>query len=157
MGIASIIKDDYYWMGEAIAQAKLAQQQGEVPVGAVLVANNECIASAFNQPISTNDPTAHAEMLVLREAAKQLNNYRLLDTTLYVTLEPCAMCAMAMVHARVGRLVYGAKEPRSGAAGSVFNLVHHEKLNHKIQWDDGIRAGECEQLLQDFFQIRRTE
>lgn len=150
-----MIKDDHYWMREAIALAEKAHAKGEVPVGAVLVKDNQLIAAAYNQPIQHRDPTAHAEILVLRAAGQALQNYRLMDTTLYVTLEPCPMCAAALVHARVKRLVYGARDLRCGAAGSVFNLVHSPALNHHIDWSDGILAQECEALLSGFFQTRR--
>jgi len=119
-------------MGRAMELAREAADNGEVPVGAVLVKDGEIIAEGFNHPIGLNDPTAHAEIMTLRRAGLALENYRLVDTTLYVTLEPCAMCAGAMVHARVKRLVYGATEPRTGAAGSIVNIVEHDALNHRM-------------------------
>lgn len=142
-------------MARALELAREAERAGEVPVGAVIVKNGEIIAEGWNRPISTNDPTAHAEMVALRAAGIHLNTYRLLDTTLYVTLEPCAMCAGAMVHARVKRLVYAAPDPRAGAAGSIFNVVQHEALNHRIQTEGGLMAEECAAMLRAFFRARR--
>jgi len=138
-------------MARALELARQAQGQGEVPVGAVIVYNGEIIGEGFNQPITLADPSAHAEMQAMRKAARRLDNYRLSDTTLYVTLEPCAMCAGAMVHARIKRLVYGAADPKTGATGSVFNLVQAEQLNHQLEVDGGIMDRECGELLRDFF------
>ncbi|PIQ43998.1 MAG: tRNA adenosine(34) deaminase TadA [Gammaproteobacteria bacterium CG11_big_fil_rev_8_21_14_0_20_46_22] len=146
---------DEEFMHEALAQARLAELAGEVPVGAVLVKEGHIIAKAHNQPISECDPTAHAEIQVLRQAAKALGNYRLLDTTLYVTLEPCAMCAMALVHARVKRLVFAASDPRTGACGSVFQLASNEALNHRLSIESGVLAESASSLLQAFFKSRR--
>jgi tRNA(adenine34) deaminase len=146
---------DEHFMREALRFAAEAEANGEVPVGAVLVAEGEIIASGANAPISQVDPTAHAEIQVLRKGAGVLDNYRLTDTTLYVTLEPCPMCAGAMVHARVGRLVYGCADPRSGAAGSVFDLVRSESLNHRLEVTAGVLEEECRQMLQAFFRARR--
>ena len=126
-----------------------------MPVGAVIVRQGEIIAEGSNRPIGTCDPTAHAEMIALRAGGEVLRNYRLLDTTLYVTLEPCAMCASAMVHARVQRLVYGATDPRVGAAGSIFNIVQHPTLNHRLDVTSGVLAEECGTLLREFFAARR--
>ena len=154
MGITSVQTDEY-WMQQALAAAKHAQRQDEVPVGAVLVRDNEIVASASNSPISLNDPSAHAEVLVLRKAAQQLNNYRLPDSTLYVTLEPCMMCAGAMLHARVKRLVFGAYDPKTGVAGSCFNWLQHEKHLHKITVVGGVLEQQCAHLLQDFFKGKR--
>lgn len=142
-------------MARALELARQAAEHGEVPVGAVLVKDGEIIAEAANRPIASNDPTAHAEILVLRRAGERLGNYRLPGTTLYVTLEPCPMCAGAMVHARVGRLVYAAADPRTGAAGSVFNLADHEALNHRMEIVPGVCAEEAGQLLKAFFAARR--
>ena len=142
-------------MERALELARAAAAAGEVPVGAVIVRNGEVIAAGSNRPIGTCDPTAHAEMIALRAAGDLLRNYRLLDTTLYVTLEPCAMCASAMVHARVQRLVYGAADPRVGAAGSVFNIVQHASLNHRLEVSAGVLAEECGTLLREFFAARR--
>lgn len=147
--------DDAKWMREALALARLAEAAGEVPVGAVLVKDDSLVGSGWNQPIGAHDPTAHAEVMALRAAAKLAGNYRLTGTTLYVTLEPCAMCAGAMVHARVVRLVYGAADPKSGAAGSVFNLAQSDKLNHRLEVSGGVLAEECGALLKDFFSRRR--
>ena len=154
MGIASSI--DEAWMALAIEQAKLAEKIEEVPVGAVLVQDNQLIASAHNQPISNNDPTAHAEIQLLRAAGKQLNNYRFPDTTLYVTLEPCTMCLGAMIHARVSRIVFGAYDQKTGVCGSCQDLSTSKCFNHSIETEGGILADECKQLLQKFFKKRRT-
>ncbi len=148
--------NDADWMSQAIAQARLAEAAGEVPVGAVLVLNNECIASAYNCPITTNDPSAHAEIAVLRAGAKALGNYRLLDCTLYVTLEPCAMCAGAMVHARVKRVVYGALDAKAGAVKSQLALLDQPFLNHRVLHEGGVMASECGALLSDFFKRKRS-
>jgi tRNA(adenine34) deaminase len=143
-------------MSRALELAREAERAGEVPVGAVIVKDGEIVAEGWNRPISTNDPSAHAEMVAIRAAGQKLNTYRLLDTTLYVTLEPCAMCAGAMVHARVKRLVFAATDPRAGAAGSVFNVVNHEALNHRIESDSGVLADECSAMLRGFFLARRA-
>ncbi len=142
-------------MSRALELARQAREQGEVPVGAVVVYGDQIIGEGFNQPITLADPSAHAEMQAMRKAARRLDNYRLSDTTLYVTLEPCAMCAGAMVHARVKRLVYGAADPKTGATGSVFNLVQAEQLNHQLEVDGGLMDKECGELLRDFFKQRR--
>jgi len=150
--------DDSVWMQLALEQAQKAAIQGEVPVGAVLVdENNQLIASAHNLPISHNDPTAHAEIGVLRLAAKKLNNYRLPKTTLYVTLEPCVMCVGAMIHSRIDRLVYGAKEYKTGAVDSVFQLLDSKSHNHHIDVTGGILEDSCSLLLTNFFKQRRLE
>jgi tRNA(adenine34) deaminase len=146
---------DQVFMRRAIELAREAEAAGEVPVGAVIVHGGAILAEGFNRPISTRDPTAHAEMVAIRAAAARLDNYRLLRTTLYVTLEPCAMCAAAMVHARVERLVYAAADPRAGAAGSVFNVVQSPALNHRLDVDAGVLGEECGSLLRDFFLARR--
>jgi tRNA(adenine34) deaminase len=146
---------DEVFMREALALARKAEAAGEVPVGAVLVKDGVVIASGWNHPIQAHDPTAHAEVMALRVGAAALANYRLLDTTLYVTLEPCAMCAGAMVHARVKRLVYGAAEPKTGAAGSLFDLTRTEALNHRLEVTGGVLADECGALLKSFFALRR--
>lgn len=143
-------------MSRALELARLAEAAGEVPVGAVIVKDNRIIAEGWNRPIATHDPSAHAEMIAMRAAAQSLQNYRLLDTTLYVTLEPCAMCAGAMVHARVKRLVYGATDPRAGAAGTIFNIIQHEALNHRLDMTGGVMAEECGAALRSFFQARRA-
>jgi len=146
---------DEYWMKQALLQAQQAEKQGEVPIGAVLVKDNQLLAASFNQPISLHDPSAHAEILCLRQAALQQKNYRLPQTTLYVSLEPCAMCAGALIQARVSRLVYAASEPRSGAVSSVFNLLQNPTLNHRIEVSNGLMAEESACLLQNFFKARR--
>lgn len=140
----------------AIAQARIAEQHGEVPVGAVLVRDDEVVGEGWNQPIGTHDATAHAEIMALRDAGSRLLNYRLPGTTLYVTLEPCPMCAGAIVHARVERVVFGATDPRTGAAGSVFDLLPSDcRFNHKTRAEGGVLADECAGLLRDFFRARR--
>jgi len=146
---------DQQYMRMAIEQAQLAAQAGEVPVGAVLVKDSQVIAKAFNKPIANHDPSAHAEMLTLREAALAQENYRIPGGTLYVTLEPCAMCSGAMLHARIDRLVYGAPDPKTGAAGSVIDLFASKQINHQTSVDGGIMSEECGQLLRDFFKGRR--
>jgi tRNA(adenine34) deaminase len=146
---------DLHFMRRALDLAREAEVAGEVPVGALIVRDGEILAEGFNRPISTHDPTAHAEMVALRAAAARIDNYRLTGTTLYVTLEPCAMCAGAMVHARVERLVYAATDPRAGAAGSVFNVVQNPALNHRLEVVPGVLADECGALLRDFFVARR--
>lgn len=142
-------------MEAALGLAHEAQRAGEVPVGAVIVKDGVIIGRGWNHPISAHDPTAHAEIIALREAAHTLGNYRLLNTTLYVTLEPCAMCAGAMVHARVQRLVYGAADPRAGAAGSVFDITRASALNHQLEVCAGVLAEDCGNLLKQFFADRR--
>jgi len=146
---------DRQYMSMAIEQAHLAAQSGEVPVGAVLVRNGQVISKAFNKPIANHDPSAHAEMLALREAALADQNYRIPGSTLYVTLEPCAMCSGAMLHARVERLVFGAPDPKTGAAGSVLDLFSSKQINHQTSVEGGIMGEECGQLLRDFFKGRR--
>ena len=147
--------DDQRWMRYAIELAKHGQAQDEVPVGAVIVKDNKIVGEGWNQPIGLHDPSAHAEMVALRAAGKALSNYRLLDTTLYVTLEPCVMCAGAIMHARVGRVVYGANDPKAGAAGSVVDIFANTKLNHHVSVEGGMLAAECGDLLSQFFKARR--
>jgi len=142
-------------MGLALEQARLARSAGEVPVGAVLVRRDEVIAVGANRPIAKHDPTAHAEIEVLRAAGTSLASYRFNDTTLYVTLEPCVMCASAMVHARVRRLVFGAWDPRAGGAGSITDVFALPDLNHRVDVFGGVLVDECAQLLQEFFAQRR--
>lgn len=146
---------DEAFMRRALELARDAEAAGEVPVGAVIVKDGAIVAEGWNRPIGTCDPTAHAEIIALRAAGAALATYRLLDTTLYVTLEPCAMCASAMVHARVKRLVYGAPDPRAGAAGSVFNIVQHPALNHRMEASGSVLEAECSALLRGFFAARR--
>ncbi|WP_166839018.1 tRNA adenosine(34) deaminase TadA [Rheinheimera pleomorphica] len=148
---------DEDWMRHAIALAAKAEQQGEVPVGAVVVKNGELVAEGWNQMISLNDPSAHAEMQAIRAAAVKLGNYRLPDCTLYVTLEPCSMCAGAMVHSRITRLVFGTVDAKTGAAGSVLNLMQHRQFNHQADVVSGVLAQECAAQLSGFFQRRRAE
>lgn len=148
-------EDDLHWMRYAIDLAKRGQMDGEVPVGAVIVKDNQVIGEGWNQPIGLHDPSAHAEMVALRAAGKSLSNYRLLDTTLYVTLEPCVMCAGAIIHARVGRVVYGTNDPKAGAAGSVVDIFSNPKLNHHVSIESGLLSTECGDLLSHFFKARR--
>lgn len=148
---------DQNWMQYAITLAAKAEQQGEVPVGAVLVKDNKIIGEGWNQMISSHDPSAHAEMLAIRQAALTLGNYRLTGCTLYVTLEPCCMCAGVIVHSRIQRLVFGAGDYKTGAAGSVMNLVQHPQLNHQTDITGGVLAEECAGQLSAFFQRRRAE
>jgi tRNA(adenine34) deaminase len=146
---------DVSFMARALELARMAEAAGEVPVGAVIVKDGAIVGEGWNRPISTNDPTAHAEIIAMRDAAQRLSTYRLLDTTLYVTLEPCPMCAGAMVHARVKRLVYAATDPRAGAAGTVFDIVNHSALNHRLECTGGVMAKECGAMLRGFFVARR--
>ena len=146
---------DTTFMTRALELARIAEAAGEVPVGAVIAREGKILAEGWNRPIATRDPTAHAEIVALREAGRALETYRLSDTTLYVTLEPCPMCAGAMVHARVRRLVFAATDPRAGAAGTVFNIVQHPALNHRIECTSGVLAEECGSLLRKFFVARR--
>ena len=152
-------KMDSHWMLQAYQQALLAREAGEVPIGAVLVsADQKLIGKGRNQVLTLNDPTAHAEIMALRQAASQLKNYRLLDTTLYTTLEPCCMCAGALVHARIKRLVYAARDLQAGAAGSKYNLLHGFPLNHSVQIDEGLMQEQSKNLLQEFFSsLRRND
>jgi len=146
---------DAAYMRRALELARHAEEAGEVPVGALVVLNDEIIGEGWNQPIVAHDPTAHAEIVALRAAAVRMKNYRLSDAVLYVTLEPCAMCAGAMVHARMARVVYGAADPKSGAAGSVFNLLESSTLNHRAQITRSVLAAECGEMLRKFFEARR--
>lgn len=146
---------DEFWMQHALQLAQSAVAAGEVPVGAVLVRDEQVIGEGWNQPISASDPTSHAEIMALRAAASHINNYRLLNTTLYVTLEPCSMCAGAIIHSRVKRVVYGASDPKGGAAGSVFEILGTDKLNHKVEVSSGVLSEECSEILKAFFKQRR--
>jgi len=154
MAIASVNEK---WMRYALTIAAKAEAMGEVPVGAIVVLDSEIIGEGWNQPIAGCDPTAHAEMLALRQAAGKVNNYRLLKASLYVTLEPCAMCAGAMIQARVQKVVFGAYDPRAGALGSVFNIFQNKHLNHKIDFIGGILSEECGLMLRKFFEARRQK
>jgi len=147
---------DERFMRAALDEAREALEKGEIPIGAVLVKDGAIICRTHNSPITLQDPTAHAEILALRKAGQQLNNYRLTNTELYVTLEPCVMCMGALVHARVKRLIFGARDPKAGAAGSVFNLASHDKLNHTIEVTPEVLAAECGDLLQKFFKDKRN-
>lgn len=153
MGVSD---SDQKWMRHALKLAAKAASLGEVPVGAVLVKDGEFVSEGWNQPIKGNDPTAHAEIIAIRQAAEKMANYRLPDTTLYVTIEPCSMCAGAIVHARISRVVFGAYEPRSGAAGSVINLLQNKQFNHQVELTSGMLAEECAQVLKEFFRQRRA-
>ena len=146
---------DRQFMQQAIEQAQLAANAGEVPVGAVLVRDGAVIAKGFNKPIGNHDPSAHAEMLTLREAAEAEANYRLPGSTLYVTLEPCTMCSGAILHARVDRVVFGAPDPKTGAAGSVLDVFSSKQINHQTRVEGGVMSEECGQLLRSFFKERR--
>lgn len=153
--IERIQDDDYRYMAVALEEARRAALRGEVPVGAVIVVDGEILAQRGNERERRRDPTAHAEMLVLRDAAAIIGGWRLKDATLYVTIEPCPMCAGAIVLARIKRLVYGADDPKAGAAGTIFNIVDHPALNHQPQVRAGVMAREAAALLRDFFATRR--
>ena len=146
---------DERFMQHALDLARRAAQDGEVPVGAVVVKDEQIIGEGWNQPIQSHDPSAHAEMVALRQAAQAIGNYRLTGTTLYVTLEPCVMCAGAIVHARVERLVFGAWDPKAGAVSSVYDVIAKPRLNHVVQWTGGVLEDEAGQLLREFFRARR--
>ena len=147
--------DDQHWMTLALQQAQLAAARGEVPVGALLVRDGELIGSGHNQPISSCDPTAHAEIIALRDAAQRVGNYRLPGATLYVTIEPCSMCVGALMHARIARLVYGAAEPRAGAVESALALAAAPHFNHRIACVGGVLAEQCGEVMRQFFRSRR--
>jgi tRNA(adenine34) deaminase len=147
--------NDTDWMRHALELARRAAAQGEVPVGAVLVQKGELIGMGWNRPITSSDPTAHAEIVALRDAAARIGNYRLIESTLYVTLEPCIMCVGAIVHARVQRLVFGASDPKSGAVGGAVDALGASYLNHRVRWESGLLAEECGGVLREFFQARR--
>ena len=149
--------DDEKWMRYALQLAQRAYTLGEVPVGAVLVYQQQVIGEGWNLPINAHDPTAHAEIMAIRQGGQVLENYRLLDTTLYVTLEPCVMCAGAMIHGRIGRIVYGASDAKTGAAGSLVDLLRHPGMNHQPIISGGVLAEECGNMLSDFFRQRRAE
>ena len=154
MGIET---SDQQWMRYAIRLAQQAENEGEVPVGAVLVKNEKCIAEGWNQPIQKHDPTAHAEIVAIRKAGVALDNYRLINTTLYVTLEPCVMCIGAIAQARIGRLVFGAFDPKRGAVCNALNLADADFLNHKLDWQGGMLEETCTGLLIDFFRTKRIK
>ncbi len=146
-----------FWMRHALTLAQRAQDEGEVPVGAVLVLDNKPIGEGWNRPIGRHDPTAHAEIMALRQGGQVMQNYRLLEATLYVTLEPCVMCAGAMVHSRIGRLVYGADDLKTGAAGSLLDVLRHPGMNHQVAIESGVLADACSAMLSDFFRLRRAQ
>ena len=154
MGIET---SDQQWMRYAIRLAQRAENEGEVPVGAVLVKNEKCIGEGWNQPIQKHDPTAHAEIVAIRKAGVALDNYRLINTTLYVTLEPCFMCIGAIAQARIGRLVFGAFDPKRGAVCNALNLADADFLNHKLDWQGGMLEETCTGLLVDFFRAKRIK
>jgi tRNA(adenine34) deaminase len=149
------MRPDEEWMSEALELARASEESGEVPVGAIVVLGGEIIGRGHNQPISSVDPTAHAELLAIREAARALGNYRLEGATLYSTLEPCVMCAGALVHARVARLVFGARDLRFGGVRSKFRLADSEILNHRVEIVEGVLGADCTTLLEEFFRRRR--
>lgn len=146
---------DQQWMQRAIELAKQAEERNEVPVGAIIVINNQIVGEGANQPIASCDSTAHAEIIALRQASKNIENYRLNDATVYVTLEPCLMCVGAMIHARVKRLVFGAHDAKAGAVCSAMKMIDHPKHNHFIQWESGVLEKESQLLLSEFFSKRR--
>ncbi len=146
---------DHKFMQRALDLAALAEDKGEVPVGAVLVKDDVIIGEGFNQPILNHDPSAHAEIMALRQAGQKVQNYRLIDTTLYVTLEPCAMCAMALVHARVQRVVFATPDPRTGAAGTILNILNQDEFNHHCHIDSGLMQNQASQQLKKFFKKKR--
>jgi tRNA(adenine34) deaminase len=150
------MNSDGHYMDLALTEARKAEAAGEVPVGSIVVASNVVIGRGFNQPISSSDPTAHAEIIALRDAAQFQQNYRLTGATMYCTVEPCMMCAGAMIHARIARLVYGTPDPKAGSAGSIYNLLTDPRLNHRVEVVTGIREDECAELLRTFFSKRRT-
>lgn len=149
--------DDSYWMELALEYALKAQALNEIPVGAVVVKDNKLIAAGYNRSITDNDPSAHAEMIAVREAGKVLNNYRLIDCTLYVTLEPCSMCAGLLVHSRINRLVFGASDAKTGSAGSIMNLLQEPRLNHQVEVSGGVLAQQCGNTISEFFKNRRAQ
>jgi len=155
--MTNISQQDEHFMKLAIEQAQVAEDNGDVPIGAIIVFENQIIGKAYNQREQLNDPTAHAEIIALTQAAAFLESWRLLGCTIYVTLEPCPMCAGALVLARMDRLVYGCDDPKTGACGSLYNIVRDERLNHRLEVTPGVLAAECSALLQGFFQRRRTQ
>ncbi|KXI27848.1 tRNA adenosine(34) deaminase TadA [Paraglaciecola hydrolytica] len=150
-------QQDISWMDYALNLADKAEQQGEIPVGAVLVVNNKVVGEGWNQSISLHDPSAHAEMQAIRQAGQNLQNYRMLDATLYVTLEPCPMCAGLLVHSRITRLVFGAADYKTGAAGSIMNLLTNEQLNHQVEIVGGVEEQRCGEKISAFFRHRRAQ
>ena len=151
------VKGDIHWMQSAFELAENSKAHDEVPVGAVIVLDDQIIGGGWNQPISSDDPTAHAEIMALRDAGKKIGNYRLPNATIYVTLEPCTMCAGAIIHARLSRLVYALDDLKTGACGSVFNLLQTEELNHRVEIEKGVMEEECRSLIQSFFKDKRAK
>ncbi len=150
-------RQDERWMRAALAEARKAAREQEVPVGAVVVEGERLVARAHNRPLHAHDPAAHAEILALRRAGRRLGNYRLTGCRLYVTIEPCAMCAGAIVHARVASVIFGAHDPKAGAAGSALKVLNHPKLNHSVEVVKGVLAPECAEVLREFFRARRRK
>lgn len=150
-------EEDAAWMQQALGQAELAAAAGEVPVGALVIKDGEIIGQGHNRNLLDNDPTAHAEIVALRQAAARLGNHRLTGCTMVATIEPCSMCAGALIHARIARLVYGASDPKAGAAGSTIQVINHPSLNHRMEVTTGVLAGKCSQVLQKFFRQKRQQ
>jgi len=148
---------DLKWMEYAMSLAERAESQGEIPVGAVIIKDDKVVGEGWNQAISLNDPTAHAEIMAIRDAGSKLKNYRIIDTTMYVTLEPCVMCTGALVHSRISRVVFGAKDYKTGAVVSVMNLLEHESMNHVVEYESGLCESQCSEQLSSFFKKRRAE
>jgi tRNA(adenine34) deaminase len=148
---------DQYWMFQALRLALRAKEEGEVPVGALLLLDNQVICEGWNRQIGRHDPTAHAEIMALRQGGAVLQNYRLLNATLYVTLEPCLMCSGAIVHSRIRRLVYGAADEKTGAAGSLMYILRHPGINHQVEIASGLLEVECAEMLSNFFRLRREQ
>jgi tRNA(adenine34) deaminase len=156
-GDSTRVQDDLVWMELALEEARAAAEQGEVPVGALVISNHEIVGRAGNRNLRDHDPTAHAEVVALRQAAQRLGNHRLTGCVLYATIEPCAMCAGAIIHARIARLVYGAKDIKAGAAGSVLEVINHPRLNHQMEVVSGVLEDRCAEILQDFFRRKREQ
>jgi len=148
-------EEDAAWMEQALEQARVAAAAGEVPVGALVIKDGQVLGRGHNRNLQEHDPTAHAEIIALRQAAAQSGNHRLAGCTMFSTIEPCSMCAGALVHARIARLVYGASDPKAGAAGSVLQVLNHPRLNHKMEITAGVLSDQCSQILQEFFRDRR--
>jgi tRNA(adenine34) deaminase len=151
------VPDDLVWMQLALEEAHAAAEQGEVPVGALVISNHQIVGRAGNRNLRDHDPTAHAEVVALRQAAQKLGNHRLTGCVLYATIEPCAMCAGAIIHSRIARLVYGARDIKAGAAGSILEVINHPRLNHKLEVVSGVLEDRCSEILQDFFRRKREQ
>jgi tRNA(adenine34) deaminase len=149
--------EDASWMELALEQARLAATAGEVPVGALVIKDGEIVGRGHNRNLLDNDPTAHAEIVALRQAAARLGNHRLVGCVMVATIEPCSMCAGALIHARIARLVYGASDPKAGAAGSTVQVINHPRLNHHMEVTAGVLAGRCSEILQEFFRRKREQ